>query len=497
MSTLDASDKKAADAAAADKADQDAKPAMNETRSETEHTVEIGGQSVRYRAVAGTLLLKDDKEKVKASVFYVAYLKLDEDDPSARPITFSFNGGPGSSSVWMHLGMLGPRRVLSGDVDSLLPPPHRLADNEFSLLDKSDLVFIDPVSTGFSRPGPDEDPKQFHTVEADVESVGDFIRLFVSRYDRWLSPKFLIGESYGTTRAAGLAGYLQDRHGLYLNGLMLISSILNFQTARFTVGNDLPYVLFLPTYTATAWYHGKLSPELQADRRRALSEVESFAATEYTLALMRGAKLSQEARAATVEKLARYTGLSPAFIERANLRITIYRFVKELLRDQGRTVGRIDSRFTGADRDAAGELFEYDPSMAVTLGAYSAALNAYVRRELEYASDLPYEILANLYENWGYDKHQNQFLNVAETLRSAMNKNRFLKVFVANGYYDLATPYYATEYTFNHLGIDAELQRNISMAYYDAGHMMYIHEPSLARLKQDLAGFVDATLGAV
>lgn len=465
---------------------------LTESRSETEHSIEIDGQTVHYRAVAGTLLLKDDKEKVKASIFYIAYLKHDE-DPAARPITFSFNGGPGSSSVWMHLGLLGPRRVLSGDVDSLLPPPHKLVDNAHSLLDKSDLVFIDPVSTGFSRPGPDEDPKQFHNVETDVESVGDFIRLFVSRYHRWLSPKFLIGESYGTTRAAGLAGYLQDRHSLYLNGLMLISSILNFQTARFTVGNDLPYVLFLPTYTATAWYHRRLPDDLQADRRRALSEAESFAATEYTLALMRGAKLSKEARVATVEKLARYTGLSPAFIERANLRVTIHRFVKELLRDQGRTVGRIDSRFTGTDRDAAGEIFEYDPSMAVITGAYAAALNDYLRRELDYASDLPYEILANLYENWGYDKHQNQFLNVAETLRSAMNKNRFLKVFVANGYYDLATPYYATEYTFNHLGIDAELQQNVTMTYYDSGHMMYIHAPSLAQLKQDLAAFLDAT----
>ena len=210
---------------------------------------------------------------------------------------------------------------------------------------------------------------------------------------------------------------------------------------------------------------------------------------------MRGAKLSQEARAATVEKLARYTGLSPAFIERANLRITIYRFVKELLRDQGRTVGRIDSRFTGADRDAAGELFEYDPSMAVTLGAYSAALNAYVRRELEYASDLPYEILANLYENWGYDKHQNQFLNVAETLRSAMNKNRFLKVFVANGYYDLATPHFAMDYTIRHLELAEELQSNISVHRYEGGHMMYVHEPSLAKLREDLVKFYADALG--
>lgn len=464
---------------------------LTEESSETDQSITIDGETIAYKAIAGTMVLKDDKGKDRASIFYVAYLRQGIDEPGKRPLTFSFNGGPGSSSVWMHMGLLGPRRVNSGDVDQLVPPPYGLVDNEFSLLDRSDLVFIDPVSTGYSRPAPGEEAKQFHGYEQDIESVGDFIRLFTTRHERWLSPKFIIGESYGTTRAAGLSGYLQDRYGLTLNGLMLISSILTFQTARFTTGNDLPPMLFLPTYTATSWYHGKLDAELQADRDGAIQEAEEFALNEYNLALAKGAALSHEERTAIVAKLARLTGLSKAFVEQSNLRINIHRFVKELLRDQGRTVGRLDSRFKGIDRDATGQETEHDPSHSAISGAYTGAFNDYVRRELKFENDMPYEIISDLYENWDYSKHQNQFLDVAETLRGAMSKNPFLKIFVANGYYDLATPYFATRYTFNHLGIDAGLQANISMGYYDAGHMMYVHEPSLAQLKQDLSAFVE------
>ena len=466
--------------------------ALVEESSETDQTLTIDGVEIAYKAIAGTMVLKDDKGKDKASIFYVAYLRQGIDEPDQRPLTFSFNGGPGSSSVWMHMGLLGPRRVHSGDVDELVPPPYGLVDNEFSLLDRSDLVFIDPVSTGYSRPAPGEEAKQFHGYEQDIQSVGDFIRLFTTRHNRWLSPKFIIGESYGTTRAAGLSGYLQDRYGLYLNGLMLVSSILTFQTARFTTGNDLPPMLFLPTYTATAWYHGRLDADLQADRDAAVRAAEEFALNEYNLALAKGSALGEDERAAIVEKLARLTGLSPAFVEQSNLRINIHRFVKELLRDQGRTVGRLDSRFKGIDRDAAGEHTEHDPSHSAIAGAYTGAFNDYVRRELKFENDMPYEIISDLYQSWDYSKHQNQFLDVAETLRQAMSKNPFLKIFVANGYYDLATPYFATRYTFNHLGIDAGLLANISMGYYDAGHMMYVHEPSLARLKDDLAAFVDS-----
>ena len=393
------------------------------------------------------------------------------------------------------MGLLGPKRVWL-EQDGWAPsPPYKLVENDASLLDVTDLVFIDPVSTGFSRPVPGEKAQEFHNFKKDIESVGDFIRLFVSRYDRWLSPKFLIGESYGTTRSAGLAGHLQERHGMYLNGIMLVSSILNFQTARFNVGNDLPYILFLPTYTATAWYHGLLRKKLQKQTLRAvLDEVEAFATNEYTLALMKGAKLGDEERAQIVDKLAQYTGLSADYVERTNLRIAIHRFVKEVLRAQQRTVGRFDSRLTGVDRDAVGEVHEYDPSFTVIHGVYTAMFNNYVRTELGFESDLVYEILTGLYQTWDYGKNQNQYVNVAETLRGAMTKNRYLKVFVGNGYYDLATPYFATEYTFNHLGLDTELQQNISMGHYEAGHMMYMHKPSIVQLKQDLDDFIEAAI---
>ncbi|HSE41590.1 MAG TPA: peptidase S10, partial [Acidobacteriota bacterium] len=316
-----------------------------EVLSETKHTVTIGGSAVSYTATAGNILLKEEIGKPRASFFFIAYTKTDVKDVKTRPVTFSFNGGPGSSSVWLHLGTLGPKRVLMDDDGRALPPPYQLVDNEYSLLDLTDLVFIDPITTGYSRPVPGEDPKQFHGVMEDVESVGEFIRLYATRFQRWSSPKFLIGESYGTTRAANLVNYLQRRHGMYFNGVMLVSSILQMQTARFDVGNDLPYILFLPTYTATAWYHKKLSADLQADLRITLKEVEQFALNDYTLALMKGKNLSKDEQGKIAERLSRYTGLSKQYIEQTNLRISIFRFVKELLRDQKRTVGRLDSRF--------------------------------------------------------------------------------------------------------------------------------------------------------
>jgi carboxypeptidase C (cathepsin A) len=462
--------------------------------AETSHTVVINGEELTYKVTAGTIVLKEEDGEPKASIFFIAYTREGIGDLSARPLTFSFNGGPGSSSVWLHLGLLGPRRVPPVDGNQAPRPPYKLINNEYSLLDATDLVFIDPVSTGYSRAVPGEEPKQFHGVKEDIELVGKFIRLYTTRFQRWSSPKFLIGESYGTTRAAGLSGFLQQQYGLYLNGIMLISTILNFQSARFDIGNDLPYLLFLPTYTATAWYHGQLAAELQQDLRRTLAEVEAFAESEYALALMQGARLAGEEKSRLVQKLAHYTGLSARYIEQTNLRINIYRFVKELLREQRRTVGRLDSRFTGVDRDAAGEQFEYDPSYAVIQGSYTAALNNYIRTDLKFESDLPYEILASLYQNWNYNQYANQYVNVAETLRSAMTQNPHLKVFVANGYYDLATPYFATEYTFNHLDLDPNLQANISMHYYEAGHMMYVHEPSLAQLKLDLTHFIEMAL---
>jgi carboxypeptidase C (cathepsin A) len=469
---------------------------IDEKTSVTQHSVVIDGVEIAYTATAGTLLLKNDEDEPKAAIFYVAYTKKDVEDTAVRPITFSFNGGPGSSSVWLHLGVLGPRRVLMEDEGNPLTPPFQLVQNEASLLDMTDLVFIDPVSTGYSRAAPGQEAKQFHGVEQDIDSVGEFIRLYTARNQRWSSPKFLIGESYGTTRAAGLASHLHQELGMYVNGIMLVSSILNFQSARFDLGNDLPYILFLPTYAASAWYHKRLPDELQElDLTTFLGKVEAFAAGDYTLALMKGSNLPEEERAAIVVQLARYSGLSESYIEQTNLRINIHRFVKELLRDERRTIGRFDSRFKGIDLDAAGEEHDYDPSYAIVQGAYTAAFNHYVRADLDFKTDQSYEILTGNVQPWDYSKYQNQYVNVSESLRQALTQNPYLRVFVGNGYYDLATPYFATEYTFSHLGLDPTLQEHVSMGYYAAGHMMYLHRPSLLKLKADLAGFMRSVMG--
>ena len=417
-------------------------PHHEEISTETTHTVSIGGKDVEYTATAGRLVLTEEEGKKKASFFFVSYARTKVKDTANRPIVFAFNGGPGSSSVWLHLGALGPRRVLMDDEGMPFPPPGRLVDNKHSILDVADLVFVDPVGTGFSRAIPNEDVKSFHHFKKDIEAVGEFIRVYLTRHQRWGSPKFLAGESYGTTRSAGLAGHLYSRHGITFNGLMLISSILNFQTAGFDSatgtfrrGNDLPYIVFLPTYAATAWYHGMLSTKDQErPLRELLDEVEQFAANEYALALFLGSALPADRFKKIAKKVARYTGLSEQYVSRYDLRIEILRFCKELLREQGRTVGRIDSRYTGIDRFKDGDSFEADPSMDATMGAYTSALNAYMRDELDYESDLPYEILsAETWQNWDYEDFKNAYVDVSETLRNTITRTKFMKVFVANG----------------------------------------------------------------
>jgi len=485
------------------------KPEVKDNIVVTQHTVRIGGKEIKYTVTAGTMILKEETpdreketegEKPRAQVFFIAYTKDGSSSKSTgrapalakRPLTFSFNGGPGSSSVWLHLGVLGPRRVVLTEEGELPRPPFELTDNQYSLLDETDLVFIDPVSTGYSRAVEGQKSKDWHEFRKDIESVGDFIRLYTTRYNRWLSPKFLIGESYGTTRAAGLSGYLQERHGLYLNGLMLISAVLDFTTLSFNPNNELPFILYLPGYAATAWYHKKAG--VGQPMEKFLKEVEEFARGAYASALMRGDLLPVEERLKVVQELARFTGLSTDFIERTNLRVIDQHFFKELLRESGRTVGRLDSRFLGIDRLGVTEAAEYDPLLTNVLGPYTAGFYETVRAELKFESDLPYEILSKKVWPWSYSAFENQYLNVAETMRKAMTYNPHLKVFVANGYYDLGTPYFATEYTFSHLGLNKSLQQNVSMAYYEAGHMMYIHMPSLKKLKSDLVKFIGSAM---
>jgi len=414
-----ASEEKPADKAKDEKAGEKGKDEKKDKKEpeekvvQTKHVTKIGGQEIKYTATAGTIVLKTEDGTAKASVFYVAYTKDDVTDLTKRPVTFTFNGGPGSASIWLHLGAFGPRRVQMGDAGALLGPPYKLVDNEYSMLDVADLVFIDPVSTGYSRPAPGESPNQFHGIEEDVQSVGDFIRMYATRNRRWTSPKFLAGESYGTTRAAGLSGYLQDRYGMYLNGIMLISSILNFQTAEFDRGNDLPYALYLPTYTAIAWYHKKLAVDLQADLQKAIAESRTYAMGEYADVLTMGDDVPAAKRAETAQKLSRLTGLSAQYVDESNLRIEISRFDKELMRSERRTVGRLDGRFTGIDLDAAGATPEYDPSLAAIVGPYTATFSDYVRGDLKFESDLPYEFLTGRVRPWNYHPYENRYVNVA------------------------------------------------------------------------------------
>jgi carboxypeptidase C (cathepsin A) len=461
--------------------------------SVTQHSVMIDGVRIDYTATTGMLTLRDETEAPTADVFYIAYTRDNGSEAAARPVTFSFNGGPGASSVWMHLGLLGPKRVVVEDDGRPVAPPYALVENECSLLDETDLVFIDPVSTGFSRAKTPEQADPFHGVEGDTAAVADFIRLYCTRNERWTSPKFIIGESYGTTRAAALAGELFSRHHMNLNGIMLVSAVLNFQTIRFVEGNDLPHILFLPAYTATAWYHNKLPPALQSKSlEEVLAAAEAFAAGPYQTGLFAGSELPPRERKELVAELARFTGLSPAFLERVNLRPTLFAFAAELLRDEGRVIGRFDGRYSGPMRQLDAPQMPYDPSATATFSAYASTFHDYVRRDLGYVTDRPYEILSRQVWPWDWGEN-NRYLNVGPNLADALTRQQFLRVHIDNGYYDLATPYWATHYTLNHLGLPPSVRGRVSMSHYQAGHMMYFSQPDLKAQKANLARFIRAS----
>ena len=450
--------------------------------SVTKHSLTIGGQVVDYTVTTGTMPLRDSKGEQDAYIFYIAYTRDGVKDKTKRPLMFSFNGGPGSSSVWMHMGFLGPRKVLYNTDGFMLQPPYEVVDNEHSILDVTDLVFIDPVATGYSRMLPKKPIHKYHGVMEDIQSVAEFIRLYVTRNDRWGSPKFIIGESYGTTRAAGLTGYLSNAHRMYTNGTILVSMTeLGPDPAR-----DLSCMLIFPHYAATAWYHKALPADLQAKPlREVLDEAEAFAIGEYALALNKGGWLSDSEKNAIADKMARLSGLSADFIKNCNLRVERHRFWKELLRSRGLTVGRLDSRYTGMDRDSAGETFEFDPAMAHWNGPFTGAVNRYFKEELKIETDLTYNIFGNVRPWKGRGD-----VNTGEMLRQAMTANPFLKVFILEGYYDAACDYFTAQYTMSHLDLTGKLKDRISFGFYESGHMMYIHLPSLMKAKQDLADFI-------
>jgi carboxypeptidase C (cathepsin A) len=463
------------------------------TTTTTKNSVTIGGKKIDYTTNTGYLFLKNDTGKTIAKVFFT-YYKKDGEESGKRPLTFTFNGGPGSSSVWLHMGGLGPKRVVLNDEGVSVGPPYQYINNEYSWLDKTDLVFIDPVSTGYSRAAPGESPKQFHGYVEDISSMGSFIRHFLARYERWGSPKFLAGESYGTTRAAGLSKFLQDRYRIYLNGIFLISAVLNFGTNDYYVGNDLPRALYIPSYTAAAWYHKKLAPALQADLQKALKESEEFALGAYASALLKGGWMSASEKEAIAEKMSYYTGLSKEYILQSNLRVEENKFYKELRRKDGLTIGRLDARFTGRDIDDAGESNSFDPSFANIDGPFTATINDYFQKDLNFKEEAGYNIFGDV-GPWNYNNVQNQFLNVAESLRDAMSKNPALKVYVGFGYYDFATPYFTAKYDIEHMFLRPEQRKNVHSYFYESGHMYYIHKPSLIKFKKDVDDFFELSKG--
>lgn len=467
----------------------------------THRSLRVRGKTLNYTATAGRLPIKDPTGKIEAEMFYVAYT-LDGAEPGTRPLTFAFNGGPGSASIWLHMGALGPRKVVLEPEGWLPASPYRLMDNPDTPLDQTDLVLVDAIGTGFSRPADLETAKKFWGVKGDAEAFGEFIRMYITRNQRWSSPLYLLGESYGTTRSAAVAGYLSDR-GIAFNGIILLSTVLDFETLVTTRRNDLAYVLTLPSFTMVAAYHKKLAPELEQDLARTRAEVEKWASTGYAAALAKGDALTPEERQAVIAQLARYTGLKPELLDQANLRVDVRTFTHNLLADQKLRVGRLDGRYAGPDPQGFLDTPFYDPTGANTEAPFTSVFNDYVRRELNYQTDMPYYTSAGqlevgpqeqpFFQRWEWGRAIQGFPDTASALRAAMVKDRYLKVLVMEGYYDLATPYWAADYTMNHLDLAPEYRKNISFAHYDSGHMVYLRSESLTQFHNDVDNFISST----
>ncbi|RZK77251.1 MAG: carboxypeptidase [Pedobacter sp.] len=455
----------------------------------TKGSVTINGKSVSYTATTGYMPMKSEDGKVRANIFFVAYTKDNVSDLDKRPITYTFNGGPGSASIWLHMGVIGPKRIVMSEKGDALTAPYSYTENEFSWLDQTDLVFIDPVGTGFSRAAPGVDKAEFQGYTEDIQSVGEFIKVYTSKNKRWGSPKFLAGESYGTTRASGLSEYLQSAYKMYVNGIVLISAVLNFQTIQFVVGNDLPYPLYLPSYASTSWYYKKLSPEYQSkDLKTLTQEVEQFAITEYATALMKGDKLPKAQYDAVVSKLAKYTGLSETFIRQTNLRINLAQYNKELLRSDGKTVGRLDSRYKGIDKMGAGESPDYNAELTSWLHSFTPAVNMYIRNELNYKTDLKYNMFGSVYP-W-----DNSGDKTGDNLRQAMAQNPYLHLLVQSGYYDGACDYFNAKYSMWQLDAAGKLQDRMTWEGYRSGHMMYLRKDDLKTANNHIRDFIKQAL---
>lgn len=467
-----------------------------EESSSTEHSIRIGTETIPYKATASTILLKDDKGEPVASIFSVAYTRTDVQDPSQRPIAFLYNGGPGSSAVWLHIGAFGPRRVLTRNAAPTGPGPYQLVDNADSLLDKTDLVFIDPVGTGFSRVVGKGDTKNFWGVDQDVKSFADFIGIYISRNNRWNSPKFLIGESYGTFRSVALARYLQSERGIYINGIALLSKVFDLSTLEFNLTDDRSYIFYVPSYAAAAWYYKTLKNR-PSDLVPFLKEARQWASTDYAAALLKGDALADPERSQVAKRLSDFTGLDVDYILKANLRVSLPQFAAELERSRGLTVGRYDSRYSGPTDDRLSEYARHDPSFDAINGAFNAAINSYLRQDLKFSSDLTYETLnGEIDSRWDWKHRGNEpgTVSVDKDLVQALITNPALRVQTENGWFDMATPFFATEFTVDHLQLPPSLRGHIDFKYYDSGHMIYLNEQDLPKLKQNIAGLIDSAV---
>jgi carboxypeptidase C (cathepsin A) len=488
-----AEEKKAEPEKTEEKKSEEKKPDVKEPKV-IDGSVVIAGQTVAYTATASVLPLLKPDGKTSANIFHTVYRKKDAGDVSKRPVTFCFNGGPGSSSVWLHLGAFGPKRVdLPADGLSAPKPPGRLVPNEFSLLDVTDLVFIDPVNTGYSKAAEADKAQDFLGVEEDIRAVGEFIRAWLSKEKRWTSPKFIAGESYGGIRGGGLAEHLARRHRIYLNGLIIVSGLLDYDVLIDGPVNDLPYQVILPALSAMAHYHKRLPEDLQKlTRAEVVAQVRKFAYGEYATALLLDRDLPADQRAAVVKQLARFTGLAEKLVDEQELRISSGYFREMLLRDQGLVLGSYDARVTGKDGSSADSYPQIDPFMNVVGGIAAATMNAYLREELQYEEALPYEVLSPQ-PSWNHGKG-NSYTSVTHQLAGAMKGNNHLKVLALVGWADLVTPPDNILHSFRHMPLPQELRGNIVVREYEAGHMMYTLRSDLDALHRDIAAFIAETL---